>query len=89
MGREHVVWPWTHFIVLVVRKSTGTETLSSGVDKREAVAGKFVGKEHHVAGVGVWTLWVKPLLAKSQANRREGRKEMYGGISWICQRRIT
>ena len=52
-----------------------------GGNKREAVVGKSMGWEHHVAGAGVGTLWRKPRLAKSQADRRTGWKEMCGGIS--------
>ena len=41
-----------------------------------------------VSGYGVWTPCICPPLANSQADRRAGRKEMYGGASRRFLRRI-
>ena len=64
--------------------------LSSSCDGRgSGRRGESVDGEHQVAGSGVGTLCRKPLLAKSQADRRAGRKEMLDGISWRFLRKIT
>ena len=64
--------------------------LSLGVNGRGSVQDEdSTNGEHQVAGSGVWMLCKKPRLAKSQADRRAGRKEMCGGISLRFLRRIT
>ena len=69
---------------------SGKEPLSSGVNGRGSVRdGNFMDGEHQVAGSGVGMLCRKPRLAKSQADRRAGRKEMRDGISWRFLRKIT
>ena len=65
------------------------ETLASGYDGRETMLVNSVGGVLQVAGSGVWTLCIWPPLANIQADRRVGRKEIYGGTSRRILRRIT
>ena len=69
-------------------RASGVETLASGYDGRETMSGNTVGRVLQVSGSGVWTLCIWTPLENSQANRRLGRKEMYGGTSRRILRRI-
>ena len=70
-------------------RASGVETLALGYDGRETISENSVGGIIQVAGSGVWTLCIWPPLENSQADRRLGWKEMYGGTSRRILRRIT